>query len=282
MTKDNGKKLIILGTATTVFECDYNQENTDYWLCGTAFGQAHSDIKRADMGFEIHPPDQMFKIAQEKKIDYNKFGDIPIMVQKTDNEFIKKLINNPVEFPIDELLEYAKVRLFSCSFTYMFVYACMLGYKDISFYKILLASGGEYFLERPGLEYWIEKMIDKEGLKVFFPEDAELFSGNYLYGYEQRPNIYKMQSFKRHLWEQLHNEFHFVENSTAQVNKNLGAMEMFNLMNSGKKEDEIKAILEKCNLMVQDGIGKSKEHKEKYLQYFGGLQTAEFLEDRGL
>lgn len=273
--------LILLGTAKSVFEVDYNKPNTDIWATGTAFGEACDDVKRVSLGFEIHPIEKMQVEAQIKHIDYNKFN-CPVMVQDANNPISKQIINDPVTFPLKEVRKYAGVDFFTSSFCYMLVYGAMLGYKNISFQKILLTSGGEYFLERPGIEYWIEKLTQRENINVTFPEDCELFSGTVLYGYEQRPNIYKMQSFRKHIYDQFMNEFHNVENLTAGINKHLGALECYAMMKQEKDSGKVDIMVKNSKKEIQDLAGKAKMHKERFLQFFGGLQMLDYTEDRGL
>jgi hypothetical protein len=274
------KDLILLGTAYSVFDVDYENQNTDIWATGTAFGAQCSDIKRVDLGFEIHPIEIMALEAQKKQIDYNKFN-CPIMVQDAGNPITTQLINNPVTFPLDEVRKYAGVDFFTSTFCFMLVYAAMLGYKNIHFAKILLSSSGEYFLERPGIEYWIEKLIQREGINVTFPEDCELFSGTCIYGYEQRPNIYKMKSFRRHIYDSFMNEFHNVETLTAQINKVMGALECYQLISQEKDPKKLAEMVKNSRDQMHDLAGKAKIHKERFLQYFGGLQMLDYTEDRG-
>lgn len=273
------KKLIMLGTASSVFDVPYDNKDYDIWGTGTCFGIAHQDIKRIDLGFELHPPEKMVLIKEEKSIDYDRF-DCPIMVQDENDPVAKQICKNPKTFPLQEVLDFGGTKFYTSTFCYMIVYAVMLGYKEIGIYKALMCSGSEYFLERPGMEYWIEKLGVKYGVKFYFPEDCELFASQILYGYEQRPNIYKIGSFVKHLWDQLHIEYHFVEHCTANANKSIGALEMYQMLKNVKDEDKIKEILNELKLLMQTNVKAINEHKEKYLQFFGGLQVMNYEESR--
>lgn len=277
------KKLILLGTAESVFNPDYDNMDYEIWGCGSCAGAAHDDIKRIDAIFEIHDPALLVRIFDTKAYDYSRIPNTKVYVQDAENPTIKQLIpnNELITFPLQDLLKYAGVEWFDSTFAYMFVYAAMLGYKDITFHKILLNAAQEYFLERPALEYWITKLMHKEKITVHFPEDCDLFFGNVLYGYKQRPNIYKMMSWRKHLWNQLHIAFHNVEMLTARINKFMGAVDMYARMKSGQSEEQIvKEITEgKTNLEIN--MKTAKEQKEKYLQYFGAIQNEYWNEDRG-
>lgn len=273
-------KLILLGTADSVFEVNYNQEETDFWATGTTFGAWNSDVKKIDLGFEIHPIEVMKKIAHENMIDYNKF-DCPILVQDANDPIAKELIKKPITFPLQEVLDYGGVEFYTSTFCYMIVYAAFKGYKDVKLSKILLSSGGEYFLERPGIEYWIEKLTQRENINFHFDEDCELFASKVLYGYKQRPNIYKMKSFKKHLWAKLNNEIGFVEQLTARINKNLGALQAIAMMKSKEiDEKKLTELITNSNTEMMNDKKAAREHKEAYLQHFGGLQILDYLDER--
>jgi len=275
------KKLILLGTAESVFDVPYDDPDYEIWGCGSCFGKAHDDIKRMDFGFEIHPPTKLVTIIDNKSYDFKRFGEIPIYVQNADDSLTKQIIPNAKTFPLKEVVEYGGVEFFTSTFCYMFVLAAMMGYKEIYFYKILLNAGQEYFLERPGIEYWIEKLSKKENINVYFPEDCELFFGDILYGYKERPNIYKIKSWRKHLWNQLHISFHNIENLTAKINKYLGALEMYSHFERGTNKNELLKMLEKDKSVLDKNLNTAKEQKEKYLQYFGALQNEYWNEDRG-
>jgi len=277
------KKVCIVGTAVSSFEPNYDDPDTEFWLAGTAFGLAHQNIKKAHCGFEIHEGYKMLKEAEEKKIDYNRFGDIPIYVINPEDNFIKQLIHNPVRYPKEDIDAFAKRKFYSCTFDYMFLLAVMMGFRDISFYGILLAAGGEYFLERPGLEYWIETMMARyPDLKVHFPEDAELFTTDVEYGWKDRPNIWKMKSFRKHLFEQVANEVAYIEQHTANANKNLGALEMYYLMKNEKDEKKLEEVVKGAQMTARVNMDQINQHKVKYHQMFGGLQISCYMEDRGM
>ena len=103
--KNKSKKLLLLGTAISSFEPDYENNDFEIWGVGSAFGKAHEDIKRVDLGFEIHPIEQIAKIANERQVDYNKFK-CPMMVQNANHPLTKQMMKNPKTFPLDDVLAY--------------------------------------------------------------------------------------------------------------------------------------------------------------------------------
>lgn len=241
-------KLVLLGTAESVFKPDYADKETDIWAIGSCFGKKIiRNIPRINAGFEIHDSQKLKLIIEQKDYDF-KLMKCPVYVQNPNDEFIKSIVPKPVEFPFDDVVKFTEdfwvmpgrkyelteIGYFNCSFSWMLSFAVMMGYKDISFYGVLLSSGGEYFLERPGIEYLIVKHIIRDGITVHFPEDCELFSPTEQYGRKDRANCYKIKSYQKHLYGKMYNEFKNIEAYTAAINKNLGAIEVIKLLRSGK------------------------------------------------
>lgn len=277
------KKLVLLGTAVSCFETNFELENTEYWAVGSSFGEAHSKIKKIDLGFEIHPMDQIVLIAREKNVNYNRYK-CPIFVQNAEHPISKQLIEKPLTFPIDDLLQYIKEmnasKYLTSSFCYMILYASMMGYKNIALHKILLTSDQEYFLERPGLEYWIDMLGQKEGIDFNFPEDAEMWSSSVLYGYEERPNLWKIESRKKYLWDVFMKHFVDCETLSGLMNRAGGILEMFHVMEKIDDKEKIKKIVDECRATIEEKSAKLKKSRDKFFQFSGALQTFSFMELR--
>lgn len=285
--KNKNKKLLFLGTANSCFDVNYDDYD-EIWAMSGAFGKCYTDIPRIDLGFEIHPMDQMIVIAEERDVDYNKF-DCPIFVQDENENIAKQMIKKPLTFPLEDVVQYAKElgasKFFTDTYCYMLVYAAMMGYKDVLLYKILLTSDLEYYLERPGVEYWIDWLGHAEHISFSFPEDAEMWTEDILYGYEQRPNLWKMESRKKHLWDCFTHHFYDCENLNGSLNRDTGIMEMFHIMNNyqaGKiKKEDIEKILTECRKRIEENSVKIRKSREKYFQFSGAIQTISFAEFRG-
>jgi hypothetical protein len=280
--ENKNKKLLLLGTAASCFEPDYENNDYEIWAVGSAFGEAHADIKRIDLGFEIHPIDQIAKIAKDRNVNYNKFK-CPMFVQNAAHPLTKQLMKNPKKFPLNEILKYiddmGASRFFTSSFCYMLVYAAYMGYKDVYLYKILLTNESEYFLERPGVEYWFEWLGMHEGMNFHFPEDAEMCSNSILYGYEERPHLWKIESRKKHLWESLARQYYEAERLAGDINRASGMIEMYNIM---KKADEKKVneLVIACKKQINDTMIKYRNTRDQYMQFGGALQTMQYTEFR--
>jgi len=281
--QNKDKKLLFLGTAATCLDVDYDDYD-DIWAAGSAFGECYNDIPRIDLGFEIHPMDQMILIAKERNVNFNKY-DCPILVQDENGNITKQMIDKPVTFPLDDVIAYVKEMnaslCFTSTFCYMIVYAAMMGYKDITIYKILLTSDLEYFLERPGLEYWVERLGHVEEINYIFPEDAEMWSSDILYGYEQRPNMWKLESRKKYLWDCFIKHFIDCEALNGVLNRCSGMLEMFHVMSKIGDKEQINKLVKDCRENIEKHSGKFKLSREKFMQFSGSLQTTMFHEERG-
>lgn len=292
--RNKDRKLMILGSAVSCFEPDYKMD-ADIWAVGSAFGAAYNDIKRVDLGFEIHDMGLIAGIKEKCGYDFNKHN-CPIMVQDENHPATKQLMKLPVTFPLDDVLEYVKgmgaaVQL-SCSFDYMMIYAAMLGYKDIGLFKILLTNEGEYFLERPGVEYWIRWLGMHEGIKFYFPEDAEMLSDRVMYAYEERPNLWKLQSRKKFLWQNHFNHYIKIENYIQNGARAAAMVEMYNIMkklklitkqetkeiNQNKKE--VDGLLAKCQEQSKSCQDQFHINRDQFLQFVGAIQTLDYAMER--
>lgn len=282
--ENKGKRLVMLGTAISCFETDWNIEKCEYWATGSAFGEAHKDVGKIDLGFEIHDIYLISKIAVERKVDYNKFN-CPVLVQNADHVMTKQLIDNPVTFPLEDMLEYVKeingAKFFTSTFCFMLVYAAMLGYKDVALHKILLTNDGEYFLERPGVEYWIDLLGQKEEMAFNFPEDAEMWAGSVLYGYEERPNIWKIESRRKSLWMDFMKHYYHIEYLNSSISKTAGMIDMFYAMQKEKDIKKVEGLIEESKKELEKKTVELNSSRDKYMMASGALQSQSFSEIRG-
>ena len=285
--QNKDKKILFLGTATSCFDIDFDNYD-EVWAMSGAFGEFFDDIPKIDLGFEIHPMDQMIKIADERKVNYNKFN-CPIFVQDENCNIAKALMEKPKTYPLNDVLQYVKEigasKFFTDTYCYMLAYAGMMGYKSVTFYRILLTSDLEYYLERPAIEYWIDYLGHKENMSFYFPEDAEMWTEEILYGYEQRPNLWKLESRKKYLFEVFQHHFYDCEAINANLNRCGGLLEMFHLLRSLKenkiKEEDINKIVDECRQTIERDSVKFQKSREKYFQFSGAIQAISFGEERG-
>jgi hypothetical protein len=124
-------------------------------------------------------------------------------------------------------------------------------------------------------------MGQKEGMSFSFPEDAEFWSDTVLYGFEERPNIWKLQSRKKYLYETFLKHFYNVEVLTAALNRSAGMLELFEHMKQGANEAKIKNIINECRNTIDQKSPKYRNTRDLCLQFLGVIQNHAFYEERG-
>ncbi len=94
-------------------------------------------------------------------------------------------------FPLKECVKEFGIPYFSNTIAFMIAFALLEGAKDIEIFGVNQASGGEYFYEKAGVEYWLG-IANGRGVKVtIHGGKSELlgnkrrFGASLLYGYNQ-------------------------------------------------------------------------------------------------
>lgn len=275
------KKLLILGTAYSCLNINYNDFD-EIWAPCALFSERYN-IPKIDLGFEIHPMNQMVNISKEQKINYNRYN-CPVFVQDQNDPLTKKEIKDPVTYPLDTILDYIKKInasiYFTSTFSYMLVYAAMQGYKNITLHKILMASENEYYLERPGMEYWIDLLGHKEHIKFTFSEDAEMWHEDILYGYKLRPNMWRLKSRNQYMWEIFMKSIKEIEKIIEDMNNIKGMKTMYSLVLNKTSEEDLKKMLSESDKIYDDKKELLKIKRMQFIKFAGALQNSFFYEER--
>lgn len=277
------KKLILLGTATSVFNPPYENQDYEFWGTGTCFGNSstsHREIKRIDLGFEIHKMDRMKKLIDEgKDLQYNKFK-CPIMVQNANDKLTREIIEKPITFPLQDMLKFAGKKYFTSSFSYMVVYAAMLGYKDIGLYGILLCFDGEFTFQKPCIEYWCNLLTQRENIHFYVPEDSELFNSSKLYGYDEYKNEYKVKSRSKTLWDIFDKSLGEFELTTNEYQKNQGILQTLDFLQKRPSGEEIQSLYDIALKKATERGAQLKLSVNQMNQFKGALQNMYFYDDK--
>jgi guanylate kinase len=117
-------------------------------------------------------------------------------------------------------------------------------------------------------------------MDFYFTEDAEMWSRNVFYGFEQRPNIWKLESRKKYHWTMFMKNFKDIENITAMMNKSAGMLEMYNAFKKNVEKEKIEKAVEDCKKVIEERAVKLKNCREEFMQFSGALQTTNFYEER--
>lgn len=268
------KKLCIIGSADSVYDFDYKDDSYDIWALSVALNE--QDVKRIDVLFELHNDKIIKNLIDNVGVDFNKL-DIPVYVQNNRYENTRKYIKNAVTFPLKELLAFAERKDFTCSLSYLLVYAVMVGYREIYLHKFLFNAFDDYAFEKPNIEYWIRTLkLRFSDVHFYWNNDNELFDENYLYGYESAKNLSKFKSKKKLLWELFNKHFGDYLNYFLIYHQNYGKLEFMNKI-SGQSIEKIKEIFNKelKSLENKDLEGSVKNSYTLLNQVIGAIQISD-------
>lgn len=235
----------MLGTSTSIYPIDWEDKDIEIWGLGTCF--SHPDIKRIDVGFELHTPEKIENEQIKKGVNFKKFKDIPIYVQDQYNNIIQKYIDNPQTFPLQQVLSFVEKeglhKYFTCSFSYLLVYAIMLGYTDIEIRKVSLAIDQEYVFERPNIVYWCNTLGRKYNINIFIPDDSFINNDSMLYGYEEQSKKHLAMARSKFLWNDFNRFFEVYSKKMFEYARYIGVRDVTKqAAKSMKKTAEIKEL----------------------------------------
>ena len=224
--KTTKKKVAICGTAPSLGEAPFNNQEFDIW--GVAHCLFLQPVTRLDVIFELHKKE----IWMKDNAPYQRFPNATILFQEKDEKY-----PNSMKYPVDEMLKKYVVNegyqgqspYASSSLPFMVWAALEMGYDEIHFYGIHLQMTEEYFYQRPCLEYWIG-VAKGMGKKIYMSPAADLLKFAYIYGYQEQEGQAKQLMARKAEFEQRINTLTNQKNQTlyqldSQINQLVGARE---------------------------------------------------------
>jgi hypothetical protein len=189
--KRKNKKLCIIGSAPSKSDAPYMDFDYDIWaISGAAYSQSYSnvpvpatkenkwnDVWRVDAFFEMHK-----RPTFAPKLEVLKSCKRPVVMQKVEHD-----IPTSEAYPIDEIVGKYGEELTS-SIAYMLAYAIHLGYEEIRLYGVIMAHHSEYGRQRPSVKYFLG-IAKALGVKIWAPEETQLTSCPWRYGYDDVDEI---------------------------------------------------------------------------------------------
>lgn len=177
------KKLAIVGSgAQTRSNAPFDDLDFDIWVFNEA---ANAEwCKRWTACFQMHEPDiyKGHNTKDKKHWDWlqQKHGK-PIYMQEVD-----PLVPDSVEYPLQEALLLAGVRMFPTTFAYMAALAVLQGYQEVKIFGVEL-SASEYEYQANGYLFWFGFLRGRLG--TYNVDSAVLYLDKNifevpLYGYE--------------------------------------------------------------------------------------------------
>lgn len=171
------KQVCILGTAETMADAPFDNDEWDIWSVASVLG--NPGLKRIDKLLELHDKDSWGPRIAE----INAAG-VPVWMRKHYDE-----IPLSVEFPKDAILDKFR-KYFTNSISYLIALAIMEGYTDIGLFGVHMATATEYSSQRPSCEYFIG-YAEARGINIWIPDGADILKAARLYGYEQAGDLEK-------------------------------------------------------------------------------------------
>jgi hypothetical protein len=272
------KKLIMLGTATSIYPIDWNNKDIEIWGLGTCF--SHPDIKRIDIGFELHAPEKIEDIQIKKGTNFRKFKNIPIYVQDQYNLIIQKYMDNPVSFPLKDVLDYVEKeglhKYFTCSFSYLLVYAIMKGYTDIEIRKVSLSTDQEYVFERPNIVYWCNTLGRKYNVTIHIPDDSFINNETMLYGYEEQNKKHLAMARSKYLWNDFNRTFEIYSQKMFDYSRLIGIKD---LTIEAAKQSNTKPKIKDIEKKITDLSVEIQQLREHLFLVQGCIQSETFYNE---
>ncbi len=159
-------RIAIVGTSDSAKEAPFNSD----WQIWT-IGRNHSWIPRYDKWFELHTMQQLAS-ARTQSIFYTHLKNCG------DKLYLKEPVPNLPEaklFPKKEIIDKYGTYLTS-TIAWLFVHAMDSGATEIGIWGVDMRGENEYQHQRPCMEFWIGRAIEK-GIKVTIHQGSSLLKG---------------------------------------------------------------------------------------------------------
>jgi len=194
--KRKNDKLVILGTANTMKDAPFEDDDFDVWTVSTAMTHGKDRVKRVSRIFELHC-DHKWKNRQNR-IPLMNERNVPVYMQR-HNEEIPKSVPYPIGTILNKYRDYM-----TNSISWMMALAIEEGYKELHFYGVHMVTTSEYADEMPSCEYFLG-LAEGLGIKVYIPPAADMLKATKLYGYEEyAPGEERMRYRQKDLNAEMH------------------------------------------------------------------------------
>ena len=221
------KKLCILGTASTMPEAPFEDDDYEFWGVSGLIG--NDKCKKLDRVFEIHPWWEVrsmlpLLLAMEE-------AEVPIYMQEVQEE-----VSRSVKYPRDEVNEMfhleamGKNLYVTNTVTWMILLGLYEGYTDFSLFGVHMAHDKEYAYQRASCTWALGIIhgfiLSGKDYRIHLPDESELMHAQYEYGFGQPTQLLMQMNTRRQRLamgvEQLDKEMHHLQ---QQRWKTQGGME---------------------------------------------------------
>ncbi len=194
------KTVTILGTGSTRVQCPYDETCGEVWGVNGAYAEVEI---RKNRGLKarldkLFATDYLFSPQGHLHFDIDRVNRI---LKEYNCEFVSlhplklgKYKINTKSYPFKRIVKKFNTDFFSSTICYMMAYALDKGYTDFRLYGIDmqgqagLTGGGEYAMQRPGVEYWIGRAMER-GCKVYIAPGGTVMQLPHGLPYGFRPKV---------------------------------------------------------------------------------------------
>lgn len=192
------KKLCILGTASTMKEAPFEDDDYEFWGVSGLLGSA--DCKKLDRIFEIHPWYEVRSMLP--LLQTMEESNAPIYMQEVQEE-----VPRSVKFPRDEVAEMFKLDVMgdhlyvTNTITWMILLGIYEGYTDFNLFGVHMAHDMEYAYQRASCSWALGiihgYMLAGKDYRIHLPDESELMHAQYEYGYGQPTKLMMQMDMRR-------------------------------------------------------------------------------------
>jgi len=170
------KRVAILGTSSTSLgRAPWKDDSVEKWAVASLLKNWPDVADDVDVWFEIHPNYKKLRPEWHEWAVKNQ----PFVYMAEAQPDLKNSMTYPLGLVTERFGDY-----FTSSAAYMIAQAILLGAEQIGLYGIDMATGSEYFDQRPCCEYFIG-LARGMGIDVHVPKASALMKSPWLYGYDQ-------------------------------------------------------------------------------------------------
>lgn len=160
-------KIAIVGTSDSAKEAPFKDDSWQIWT----LGRNHAWIPRYDKWFEIHTMQHLInKKTQQVYFDFLKTCESKLFLIEPVAAYPEAKI-----YPKNEIKQKYGT-YFTSTMAWMFIKALDEGATEIGIWGVDMRGDGEYSHQRPCLEFWIGRAMER-GVKIHIHESSVLLKG---------------------------------------------------------------------------------------------------------
>jgi len=184
-------RVAIVGFAPSHVDTPWTDPDLQIWT----MNYHHTQVPRSDRIFEIHDWDYLQKEDGGAHLRQLATVTVPVYMQDQHDQ-----VPTSVAYPIAEmtalyLMPEAEKPYFTNTASYMIALAIAEGFTQIELYGVDMANDSEYAYQRPSCEFFLGIAVGK-GIRVLTHRLSDLLKTAYVYGYEEKQQVWMRDKLK--------------------------------------------------------------------------------------